>query len=38
VVLVFQKDAVLFDEDLRQNSAKGIETLVKVGETIGRTA
>nr|WP_320050317.1 archaetidylserine decarboxylase [uncultured Desulfuromonas sp.] len=36
VVLVFQKDAILFDEDLRHNSGKGIETLVKVGETIGR--
>ena len=35
VVLVFQKDAIVFDDDLLRNSADGIETLVKVGETIG---
>ncbi len=35
VVLVFQKDAIVFDDDLLQNSGRGIETLVKVGETIG---
>ena len=34
VVLVFQKNAIEFDADLLENSAKGIETLVKVGETI----
>lgn len=36
VVLVFQPDAIEFDADLLEYSAKGIETLVKVGETIGR--
>ena len=35
VVLVFQHDAIVFDDDLLKNSAAGIETLVKVGETIG---
>ena len=34
VVLVFQKDTIEFDTDLLENSRKGIETLVKVGETI----
>ena len=34
VVLVFQKDIIEFDTDLLENSRKGIETLVKVGETI----
>ncbi len=35
VVLVFQKDTVRFDNDLMENSRRGIETLVRVGETIG---
>lgn len=34
VVLVFQKGAIEFEADLLENSRKGIETLVKVGETI----
>jgi phosphatidylserine decarboxylase len=34
IVLVFQKNAVEFETDLLENSRKGIETLVKVGETI----
>jgi len=37
VVLVFQKDAISFSVDLLENSSKGIETLVKVGETIARS-
>ena len=38
VVLVFQKDAIQFSADLLTHSSNGIETLVKVGETIGTTA
>jgi len=34
IVIMFQKDTVKFDADLKVNSAKGFETLVKVGETI----
>ncbi len=34
VVLVFQQDVIKFDDDLIENSAKGIETYVKVGQTI----
>jgi len=37
IVLIFQKDAIKFDDDLCENSSKGIETLVKAGETIGVT-
>lgn len=36
IVLVFQKDTIEFCEDLLRNSAEGIETLVKVGETIAK--
>jgi len=38
VVLVFQRDAIRFDEDLVAASREGVETLVKVGATIGRAA
>ena len=37
VVLVFQKDAIEFSADLIDNSNNGIETLVKVGETIAHS-
>lgn len=36
VILFFQKDKIAFDEDVVQNSREGIETLIRVGETIGR--
>lgn len=35
VVLVFEPGAVHFDDDLVAASARGVETLVRVGETIG---
>jgi phosphatidylserine decarboxylase len=35
VIVVFPKDSIKFSEDLLENSRQGIETLVKVGETIG---
>lgn len=35
VVLLFEKDTVLPDEDILRNSAEGIETVVKYGEKIG---
>ena len=37
IVLVFQKDRIDFSADLVEHSQKGVETLVKVGETIGQT-
>jgi phosphatidylserine decarboxylase len=37
IVLLFQKNIIAFDHDLLANSSRGIETLVKVGETIART-
>jgi len=36
IVLVFQENTIKFDSDLIENSQKGIETLVKVGDTIAR--
>ncbi|KJA28093.1 hypothetical protein HYPSUDRAFT_62487 [Hypholoma sublateritium FD-334 SS-4] len=36
IVVVFPKDVVEFDEDLVSNSQKPIETLVKVGYSIGK--
>jgi len=36
IILVFQKGAVTFDEDLVQQSTAGRETLVKAGERIAR--
>ncbi len=36
VILLFQKDKLMLDDDLVMNSAGGLETRVKVGETIGR--
>jgi len=35
VVLIFKKDIVKFDKDLIQNSSKGLETQVLMGEHIG---
>lgn len=35
VILVFQKNAVNFDDDILENSALDIETVVKMGEKIG---
>ncbi|MGN1001115.1 MAG: phosphatidylserine decarboxylase [Bacilli bacterium] len=36
VVLILKKDTVKIDEDILKNSAVGIETKVKLGETIGK--
>jgi len=36
IVLVFRKDRIDFSADLVEHSQKGVETLVKVGETIGQ--
>ncbi|KAF4611209.1 hypothetical protein D9613_006883 [Agrocybe pediades] len=36
IVIVFENDTVKFDEDLVSNSEKPIETLVKVGYSIGK--
>lgn len=38
VILFVQKDQVLIDEDIMINSIYGIETKVKMGETIGKKA
>lgn len=37
VVLLFKPNVVSLDEDIQNNSKKGIETLVKFGEKIGKT-
>ncbi|KAJ6238007.1 phosphatidylserine decarboxylase [Anaeramoeba flamelloides] len=37
VLLVFENDATIFDKDLLSNSQKGIETLVKVGNRMGKS-
>jgi len=37
IVLLFRPGALAFDADLVENSARGIETLVKVGESIARS-
>lgn len=36
-VVLFEKDKVVFDSDLRSNSQRAIETLVRVGMSIGHT-
>jgi phosphatidylserine decarboxylase len=36
VVLLFQKNAIRFDDDLCKNTLSGIETYVHLGESIGR--
>lgn len=36
VVLLVKKDMLELDEDILENSAKGIETVVKLGERIGK--
>jgi len=38
IVLVFQKNTIEFSADLVKHSQQGIETLVKVGQTIGQAA
>lgn len=35
-LVLFQKDTVVFDEDLVANSEQAIETLVRVGQSLGR--
>ncbi|KAK7060844.1 hypothetical protein VNI00_000577 [Paramarasmius palmivorus] len=37
VVMVLSKGCIVFDEDLVKNSDKALETLVKVGSSIGKT-
>lgn len=37
VIVVTQSDKILFDHDLSKNSVDGIETLVKVGMSVGHT-
>ncbi len=36
VVLLFEEDKIIIDQDLLKNSAKGYETTVKMGEQIGK--
>ena len=36
VILAFQKDAVILDEDIMANMKEGYETIVRMGEVIGR--
>lgn len=36
IVLLFKKDIIKVDDDILENSSKGIETRVKLGDTIGK--
>ena len=36
VVLLFQRGMIQFDDDLQQNTAKGLETEVQMGDSVGR--
>ena len=36
IICLFKKNSIEFDLDLLENSKKSIETLVKVGNSIGR--
>ncbi|MGL6132275.1 MAG: phosphatidylserine decarboxylase, partial [Fusobacteriaceae bacterium] len=36
-VLLFEKDKINFDKDILENSKKGIETKVYMGEKIGES-
>ncbi|CAG5079815.1 phosphatidylserine decarboxylase [Parvicella tangerina] len=36
LILLFEKDAITFSKDLIENTHNGFETLVKMGETIGK--
>lgn len=36
IILLFEKKSIKFDKDLRRNSKKPIETLIKVGNSLGR--
>lgn len=38
VILLFAKGAIRFDEDLCKNTLSGMETYVRLGESIGRTS
>lgn len=38
VILCIEKNRLVLDEDIRRNSAQGVETIVKLGEKIGTTA
>jgi phosphatidylserine decarboxylase len=38
VILLFEKSAIRFDDDLCKNTLSGIETYVRLGESIGRAA
>ena len=36
IVLLFEKDKIIIDDDIIANSAKNIETIVKMYEIVGR--
>ena len=38
VVLLFEQGAIQLDQDLRDNTRSGLETFVRLGESIGRAA
>lgn len=35
IIILLEKDRVVIDEDIRNNSANGTETMVKLGERMG---
>lgn len=38
MILAFPKDTIVLDDDITENTKDGFETLVKMGEVIGRKA
>jgi phosphatidylserine decarboxylase len=36
ILLFFKKDAIVWDEDLKNNSEQNMETLVRMGMSIGK--
>ena len=36
VILIFQKDKILFDSDILENTNKGCETVIRMGESLGK--
>jgi len=38
ILVLFQSGSIVFDEDLLVNSTKPIETLIKMGESVGKSA
>jgi len=38
IICIFQKGTIEFDDDLLENSRKQLETLIRVGDSVGKAA